>query len=176
MADAMDNLKATQDRLFTELQKVKELETRLRAVIDEQNRLDNEIQITSVRLSRASVLTEWLKDEHKRWELALEKLSEQITHILGNAFIAAASVSYYGPFTGNYRTKLVNMWVSKCLELGIPVSNNFDLQEVLSDPIQIREWNLFTLPNDSISINNAIIIARSERWPLMIDPQEQANR
>ena len=68
------------------------------------------------------------------------------------------------------------MWVSKCLELGIPVSNNFDLQEVLSDPIQIREWNLFTLPNDSISINNAIIIARSERWPLMIDPQEQANR
>ncbi|OMJ95933.1 hypothetical protein SteCoe_485 [Stentor coeruleus] len=176
LSEAMTKLKQTQDRLSIELEKVNALESQLRAVIEESNRLDNEIQTTNVRLSRASVLTEGLKDEHKRWEIALEKLSEQITHILGNTFIASASVSYYGPFTGIYRTKLVSMWISKCTELGIPVSQSYDLQEVLGDPIQIREWNIFSLPSDSISINNAIIITRSERWPLLIDPQEQANK
>ena len=109
LAEAMGNLKSTQDRLNIELQKVTELETRLRAVIDEQNRLDFEIQNTNTRLSRASVLTEGLKDEHKRWEIALERLSEQLKDILGNTFIASASVSYYGPFTGVYRKKLVSL-------------------------------------------------------------------
>jgi dynein heavy chain, axonemal len=32
------------------------------------------------------------------------------------------------------------------------------------------------LPNDSVSIENAIMLQRSNRWPLMIDPQGQANR
>ena len=32
------------------------------------------------------------------------------------------------------------------------------------------------LPNDKFSIENAIILDNSSRWPLMIDPQGQANR
>ena len=32
------------------------------------------------------------------------------------------------------------------------------------------------LPDDSISIDNAHIIMNSRRWPLMIDPQGQANK
>ena len=32
------------------------------------------------------------------------------------------------------------------------------------------------LPADGFSIDNAIIAAKSRRWPLMIDPQGQANK
>ena len=32
------------------------------------------------------------------------------------------------------------------------------------------------LPNDDLSIENGIIIFKSRRWPLMIDPQTQANK
>jgi dynein heavy chain len=35
---------------------------------------------------------------------------------------------------------------------------------------------LSSLPNDSFSIDNAIIMSNSSRWPLMIDPQAQANK
>lgn len=31
------------------------------------------------------------------------------------------------------------------------------------------------MPNDDFSIDNAIIMQNSKRWPLMIDPQIQAN-
>ena len=44
------------------------------------------------------------------------------------------------------------------------------------NPIDIRSWMLAGLPTDEFSIDNAIILAKSRRWPLMIDPQGQANK
>ena len=32
------------------------------------------------------------------------------------------------------------------------------------------------LPSDSVSLDNAILTQKSSRWPLMIDPQTQANK
>lgn len=71
--------------------------------------------MTGVRLERASVLTEGLKEEHGRWEVAVERLGSQIKNILGDVFISAASISYYGPFTGEYRDRLVDRWIEKAL-------------------------------------------------------------
>ena len=60
--------------------------------------------------------------------------------------------------------------------LEIKSSGRFSLQSVLSDPLIIGIWtNQQQLPNDDFSIDNAIILKNSTRWPLMIDPQVQAN-
>ena len=48
--------------------------------------------------------------------------------------------------------------------------------ESLSNPVQVRSWTISKLPNDKFSIDNAIILNNSSRWPLMIDPQGQANQ
>ena len=40
----------------------------------------------------------------------------------------------------------------------------------------IRSWQLAGLPVDGFSIDNGIIISKARRWPLMIDPQGQANK
>lgn len=52
----------------------------------------------------------------------------------------------------------------------------FSLIAVLADPYEIRMWNTYGLPRDNISTENAVLVTKSQRWPLMIDPQEQANR
>jgi dynein heavy chain len=44
---------------------------------------------------------------------------------------------------------------------------------VLADPFEIRQWNSDGLPKDQLSTENAILVTRGRRWPLMIDPQEQ---
>ena len=59
---------------------------------------------------------------------------------------------------------------------GLPFSPKFSLSSVLGDPVTIRDWLLAGLPNDTFSIENAIMMTNSSRWPLMIDPQAQANK
>lgn len=53
---------------------------------------------------------------------------------------------------------------------------HFSLITVLADPYDIRFWNSCGLPRDKVSTENAILVTQAGRWPLMIDPQEQANR
>ena len=36
---------------------------------------------------------------------------------------------------------------------------------------QVREWTIAGLPTDTVSVENAIIVSKSRRWPLMVDPK-----
>jgi dynein heavy chain len=59
---------------------------------------------------------------------------------------------------------------------GIPHTLGCHLESTLSDPVKVRSWQLCSLPSDSLSTQNAIIMDNGRRWPLLIDPQGQANR
>jgi dynein heavy chain len=56
------------------------------------------------------------------------------------------------------------------------VADHVTMKEILEDPVQTKTWTANSLPNDNLSIENAIIMFKSRRWPLMIDPQSQANK
>lgn len=100
----------------------------------------------------------------------------QLGNLIGDIVVASACVAYVGAFTSNYRKELIVQWVEKCKEFGIPSSDSFSLITVLADPYEIRMWNTCSLPRDEVSTENAILVTQAGRWPLMIDPQEQANR
>lgn len=85
-------------------------------------------------------------------------------------FVAASTVSYLGAFTGAYREVMVKETLQKMRELEIPFSDNYQLSTTLENPIVIRDWVICGLPNDSISIDNGVIVTKADRWPLMIDP------
>ena len=44
---------------------------------------------------------------------------------------------------------------------------------LLTDSAKIAQWSNENLPNDRTSIENAMILTSTDRWPLMIDPQLQ---
>ena len=67
-------------------------------------------------------------------------------------------------------------WANGCRKRAIPCSENISLGATLGDPVAIRNWNICGLPTDSFSVDNGIIISNAQRWPLMIDPQGQANK
>ena len=50
------------------------------------------------------------------------------------------------------------------------------MRNVLGNQAVIMEWvNKFSLPNDNLSVENGIILENLRRWPLIIDPQNQAS-
>lgn len=63
-----------------------------------------------------------------------------------------------------------------CGQLDVAHTASFSLNAILGEPVKVREWLLAGLPNDPLSIDNAIVVANARRWPLMIDPQGQANK
>nr|XP_023021885.1 dynein heavy chain 3, axonemal-like [Leptinotarsa decemlineata] len=67
-------------------------------------------------------------------------------------------------------------WNEYSKNLGIPCSDNFSLVITMGEPVVIRAWNIAGLPVDKYSVENGIISTTARRWPLMIDPQGQANK
>lgn len=67
-------------------------------------------------------------------------------------------------------------WVKLCKERAIPVADDFSLERVLAEPVTVRQWQLMGLPADEFSTENGMLTTMGRRWPLMIDPQGQANR
>jgi dynein heavy chain len=161
-------LKAVQDRVAT-LQKTCD------DTLAEKNRLQIESDTTAKRLVRAEKLTSGLNSEGERWKNTITLLAEEKINLIGDCFLSCACISYYGGFTGVYRDQLVANWLSQAKTVGIPASSKFSLMYTLGDPVLIREWQNQGLPTDPVSVNNGILVDKCRRWPLMIDPQMQAN-
>ncbi len=76
-----------------------------------------------------------------------------------------------------FRPLVLRAFSVHCMCLSVShCSEGFALAATLGEPVQIRAWTIAKLPNDSFSIDNAIMLYKSNRWPLMIDPQGQANK
>lgn len=96
-------------------------------------------------------------------------------HLVGDVLISSGVIAYLGAFTVHYRNSCINSWLSLLKQFEVNCATNFSLKEVLGDDVKIRDWQLNELPTDDFSTDNAIILENSKRWPLMIDPQMQAN-
>ena len=129
-----------------------------------------------LKLARAEKLTTLLADEKKRWREEIVNLKASEKLIPHDSLIASGMVSYAGPFISEFRTKMEKLWVDNLVKLGLSHTAGIKMSRFLGDPVKILDWNLNGLPNDDTSVENGIIIDKSSRWPLMIDPQNQANK
>jgi dynein heavy chain len=73
-----------------------------------------------VKLFRAEKLVSGLAGEKERWEASIINLEEGTRKLPGDCLVAAAFLSYAGPFATEYRDDLVNLvWISE-----VQFSNN----------------------------------------------------
>ncbi|CAB3255287.1 unnamed protein product [Arctia plantaginis] len=147
-----------------------------RVVEEDRKRLQADVDLAAARLMRAGRLTQALADERTRWEDSVSLATRQLHCTTGDIIIASGCIAYFGAFPSHYRRELETKWVQECTSLEIPASDTFDLITVMADSYTVRTWNAQGLPRDSVSTENGILVTRAGRWPLTIDPQEQANR
>eukprot|EP00105_Crassostrea_gigas_P038198 XP_019922346.1 PREDICTED: dynein heavy chain 6, axonemal [Crassostrea gigas] len=167
LAQKQKSLKKIQDHLDTLQQQYKDS-------VNQRESLKQHRITTGLRLKRASILIDALGGEKVRWAESVNLLDEKLSGLVGDTLIAAASVAYIGPFTATYRKELVSSWIQLCGQYAIPISQKFDLVKSTVDAYQVLKWQNKGLPQDNHSTENALIVKRTKRWPLFIDPQGQA--
>jgi dynein heavy chain len=174
--EVMKGLTVKQNELKAVEDKVAALATQLKACETKKERLENEVQECTNKLDRAEKLIAGLGGEKVRWKEESEKLNGRIDLIFGDVLFSSGTIAYLGPFTATYRRNICADWAKLGKERGLVFSDKSGLPEILGEPVKIRAWNIAGLPTDTFSTENGIILNASRRWPLMIDPQGQANK
>ena len=182
LAEAQAQLKEANELLDIALANLEEIKAKVRKLEEtfteaeeKKKRLQKERDICAKKLQRAKDLIEKLAGENESWISLLAINEKSSEHLVGDILISSGVIAYLGVFVQSYRTECIKNWSEMLKEFGIKCSENFSLQNTLGNPVQIRSWQIFKLPTDSFSVENAIIMDNSDRWPLMIDPQMQAN-
>ncbi|XP_049921653.1 dynein axonemal heavy chain 12 [Epinephelus moara] len=183
LAEAQESLATTMALLDQKRAELKEVEDRLAALqktfeekTQEKAQLEFQVDLCARKLERAEKLIGGLGGEKTRWSKAADDLQNTYDNLTGDVLISAGVIAYLGAFTAGFRQECTKSWTKLCQSKNIPSADDFSLSKTLGDPIKIRAWNIAGLPSDSFSIDNGVIVSNSRRWPLMIDPQGQANK
>ncbi|KAG8229947.1 hypothetical protein J437_LFUL011091 [Ladona fulva] len=174
--------------------RLRQLRKQLLECQSRRDELQAKTQLCAERLERANHLIYCLTDERTRWSKRINQIEQGMINAAGDSLIAGASVAYLTPFTNEYREELLSEWTNflstsylkKDPHNGtnttedpemraVPYSAECDPISLLGDPILIRKWHLEGLPRDTVSTQSAVLSDNSNRWPLFIDPQSQAN-
>ncbi|XP_068610937.1 dynein axonemal heavy chain 10 [Brachionichthys hirsutus] len=151
------------------------LEEKYNGAISEKKQLQEEAEVMERRLIAAGKLITGLTSTNERWKQELKELKRRRVYLLGDCLISAAFLSYEGAFSWDFRNEMVyETWVKNVEERGIPLSQPFKLEYLLTDEVEISRWGSEGLPPDELSVQNGILTTRGSRFPLCIDPQQQA--
>merc|ERR1719379_1016856 len=139
--------------------------------------LEDKANATKRKMDQANKLINGLAGEKIRWTEDANNFSIRRKKLVGDVALACGFVTYSGPFNSEFRDKLnYDTFLKETHNRGVPASDKVDLVDFLVDQGTIGEWNLEGLPSDDLSVQNGIMVTRSSRFPLMVDPQGQANR
>ncbi|KAG5504517.1 hypothetical protein JKF63_04969 [Porcisia hertigi] len=174
--EAMVGLHAKKEELRIITEKLQELTDHLEGVNRAKQELENRVRDTDTKLTRAKKLIEGLGGEKARFAQDAQRYEEELLYVVGNVVVSAGIVAYMGAFLHNYRLQMIGKWRGMCEAQQLRVSADYTFEKFCGNPIHIQEWKLQQLPSDPFSIDNAVIMSNSSRWPLLVDPQQQANR
>ena len=67
-----------------------------------------ECETLELKSERAKSLVDGLGGERDRWEISIGVLETALGNLVGDCLLAAAFLSYCGPFDSEYRMRLLN--------------------------------------------------------------------
>jgi len=168
LSAAEDRLKACKDRLA-------QLQDMFDNQMAEKKRIEDGALALQRKMNQASELIGGLAGERERWTDDANNFADLKRRLVGDCAVGCAFISYCGPFNQEYRASMVNeKFIVDLKQKEVPVTSNLDVINFLVDVGTIGDWNMEGLPTDPLSIQNGILVTRSSRYPLLIDPQGQA--
>ena len=97
----------------------------------------------------------------QKWRVSEQLAETQLYNLEGDCLLAASMVCYLGAFTQKKRRYLFEKWTDLVAHSGIYHTERMNFNNTYCDKIEIKNWLDCGLPNDSMSIENAIILNHS---------------
>eukprot|EP00981_Chlorochromonas_danica_P012313 scaffold4815_cov184-Ochromonas_danica.AAC.1 len=186
LREANESLRVANEQLTEVKNRVQALQIKLDALtlefnVVEAQRLEAQIiaEKGKMKLELANRLTNALGSEKIRWGEGITRLRTERTLLVGDCLLAAAFISYIGPFTKSYREHLMDgtlipLVAKPPVGASIPMTPDMEAIGLMCTESEIAEYQTQGLPADQVSAENGAIVLNSARYPLLVDPQLQA--
>lgn len=143
------------------------------ALISETQAIKAEMSRVQQKVDRSVKLLDSLSSERVRWEAGSKSFEDQIETLIGDVVIASAFLAYAGLYDQSFRKAMVDDWLHQLSESGI-ASKTDSILGYLSTADDRLKWQRNSLPVDDLCTENAIMLQRFNRYPLIIDPSSRA--
>ncbi|KAF1993187.1 dynein heavy chain [Amniculicola lignicola CBS 123094] len=139
-------------------------------LISETQAIKSEMSTVQFKVDRSVRLLDSLSSERSRWEESSKSFDSQIDTIVGDVIVAAAFIAYAGFYDQTYRKTMMEDWFHHLSLSGISFKTPNPITEYLSTADDRLTWQHNGLPVDDLCTENAIVLNRFNRYPLIIDP------
>eukprot|EP00051_Salpingoeca_urceolata_P022682 m.374607 g.374607 ORF g.374607 m.374607 type:complete len:4614 (-) comp20005_c1_seq14:242-14083(-) len=143
-------------------------------LISDVQAIKTDLSTVSSKVERSIKLLDSLSSERTRWEGGAQDFDTQMATIIGDSFLGAAFLGYSGYFDQMYRRGLFSQWMGHLAKARIDFKPDIAVPEYLSTADERLRWKANSLPSDDLCTENAIMLKRYLRYPLVIDPSGQA--
>ncbi|KAH7340377.1 dynein heavy chain protein 1 [Rhizoctonia solani] len=171
----------TKQSASTIVKMIAELETSIErykreyaVLISEVQAIKTEMERVQFKVDRSMTLLGSLSSEKSRWEEGSRTFDTEMGTIVGDVLLSSAFLAYGGFFDQHYREVMWQEWTVHLSDAGISFKPELALPEYLSTADDRLGWQSKGLPSDNLCTENAIMLKRFNRYPLIIDPTGQA--
>ncbi|KAI0047641.1 dynein heavy chain protein 1 [Auriscalpium vulgare] len=171
----------TKTQAATIITMISELETSITRYKDEYALLISQTQAIKTemervqgKVDRSMRLLESLSSERARWEDGSRTFDAEMSTIVGDVLLSAAFLAYGGFFDQHYREVMWQEWMNHMVEANIKFKPELAFTEYASTADDRLSWQSKGLPSDNLFAENAIMLKRFSRYPLIVDPTGQA--
>ncbi|CAH0480997.1 unnamed protein product [Peronospora belbahrii] len=179
LIDTSSDLRARYEQAKTTIDaleiRIENLKHEYAALINEAQLITNDMASVSKKVERSVALLKSLLQESERWEAGSNDFETQMKTLVGDTLLSSAFLTYIGFLDFQQRKILIQDWRDILELMGICTKPQLSFVDYLSHPNEQLEWQISDLPSDELCYENAIILQRFHRFPLIVDPSGQAN-
>lgn len=169
-----EGAKLAEDKTIELEESIKRYKEEYAHLISETQAIRSEMERVQSKVNRSVTLLQSLSSEQTRWDAGSKTFESEMGTIVGDVLISAAFLAYSGFFDQHYRDTMRRTWMEHLEEAGIRFKTELALAEFLSTADERLAWQSNALPADSLCVENAVMLKRYNRYPLIIDPTGQA--
>ncbi|KAL3119190.1 hypothetical protein niasHT_003477 [Heterodera trifolii] len=154
--------------------RIQELEDEYAQLIGEAEHIKQDLQVVQEKVNRSIHLLKSLRVECDLWEAGRERFAQQNETLVGDVLLSAAFLSYSGYYDQLLRDSIFQKWMGILESSQIMFRHELAHIEYLSTADERLQWNNNGMPKDELCTENAIMLKRFNRFPLIIDPSGQS--